>query len=472
MDRTVILSSVLLICFVTASYPQYSEEDISDKLNALKNELEEQKRLRDRVIAKRWEDKRTYNDAREKFNEEYDDLKDKLEQKNHEIEREKETIEAMQKDVEELKSQLENEKIQFLGLSYIQKNSVNEIARELDKRFQVLIPERQKKINQSLKSTEIKKDNPSEILDELIGLYLDEIELTREIVMEEKGFVLADYSPGMGLMLRVGMVASAYKDKETGRTGIIPRTANTSGKLYAFKENGKVETAMIPMDILRTRAIGKGYTKGEQKGFIASSKGYFKAGGIWMWPLAAIALAALLLLIERFLSWSIKNSGSISTIDKVLESARKGDITKAKKICLSKKRSSVLKAIASVLDNRGKTREVAEKELQEVILKEGPALEKRLTTISVLGAAAPLLGLLGTVAGMIQLFESITLYGTSDPKLMAGGISIALITTQTGLAIAVPIMIAHNFMANRVDALINKMETYALKSLNLLWPQG
>jgi biopolymer transport protein ExbB len=80
--------------------------------------------------------------------------------------------------------------------------------------------------------------------------------------------------------------------------------------------------------------------------------------------------------------------------------------------------------------------------------------------------------LLGTVAGMIELFESITLYGTSDPKLMANGISIALITTQTGLAIAVPIMILHNFIANRVDSLVNKMETYALKSLNILWPNG
>jgi biopolymer transport protein ExbB len=487
--------TVVLMAFCCSIFGQYQEDDVSDKIKALKIELEEQKRLRDRVIAKRWEDRKIYNDAREKFNEEYDEFKDKLEQKNSEMERVRESIEALQRDVEELKSRLENEKVQFQGLSDIQRNAVGEMARELDKRFPLLIPERQEKVNQVKKSAETKKDSPSEILDEVIDLHLQEIQLTREIILVKREFLTADKTTGRGTFVRTGMVGAAYKDENTQKAGIMLRTSYSSGKLFewredltpdalqvlkenmdrleaAVNENRQLETAVLPMDILRTRAVGKGYTRGEQKGFTGAAKGYFKAGGIWMWPLAAIALAALLLLFERFWSWSRKNTGNASLFNKVLEQAREGKITEAQKLCKSRKTSAVLRAISAVLDNREKSREVAEKELQEVILQEGPALEKRLTTISVLGAAAPLLGLLGTVAGMIQLFESITLYGTSDPKLMAGGISIALITTQTGLAIAVPIMIVHNFMANRVDALINKMETYALKSLNLLWPRG
>ncbi|MFC1584651.1 MotA/TolQ/ExbB proton channel family protein [Fibrobacterota bacterium] len=474
---------------------QVEEADISDKLKALKIELEEQKRLRDRVIAKRWEDRKVFNDAREKFNQEYDDLKDKLELKNSEIQRARESVEVLQSDVEELKSRLESEKIQFLGLSYIQKNAVNELARELDKRFPALVPQRQNKMNLAVKSAEVKKDSPAEVLDELINLYLDEIRLTRETVIKKTSFLLSDNTPGMGMLARVGMVASAYQDEQTGRMGIILRTANIKGRLFEWREDltpgaqdalkinmdkisqaagsgTGLEMALLPMDILRTRAVGKGYVQGEQKGLAGAARSYFTAGGIWMWPLIAIALAALLLLIERFFNWLRKNAGSQALCNQVLDYAGRGNVPKAVKLCASRKNSAVLKAIAAVLHNKEKTREAAEKELQEVILQEGPSLERRLTTISVLGAAAPLLGLLGTVAGMIQLFESITLYGTSDPKLMAGGISVALITTQTGLAIAVPIMIAHNFMANRVDVLINKMETYSLKSLNLLWPRG
>ncbi|MBF0433693.1 MAG: MotA/TolQ/ExbB proton channel family protein, partial [Fibrobacteria bacterium] len=435
------------------------------------------------------------NESREAFNEKYDDIKEKLELKNNEAERLKEQTEVLVKDEEELKSILEGEKIQFLGLSYLQKNVVKELAGKLGKRFPLGVPERQKKVNSALKSAEVKKDNPKEILDEIIGLYKSEIKLTREISLQKRGFILSDHSPGEGLLLRIGTVGAAYRDEKTGRTGILLRTTNATGRLYEWREDltpaaktvlqknmnrlagveggaSPVGSAVLPMDLLRTRAVGQGYTLGEQKGFLGASKAYFKAGGIWMWPLAIIALAALLLLLERLVNWLRKRSGSAGGASKVITRIKEGKYAEAQTLCGKSKQSVVLQALASVIANRDKTREVAEKELQEVLLQEGPALEKRLTTISVLGAAAPLLGLLGTVAGMIELFESITLYGTSDPKLMASGISIALITTQTGLAISVPIMILHNFIANRVDALINKMEGAALKALNLLFPEG
>lgn len=191
-----------------------------------------------------------------------------------------------------------------------------------------------------------------------------------------------------------------------------------------------------------------------------------------MWPLGLIALAAVLLLIERLFYWWPRRAGGPGLYDQVLARALEDKVSEAVKLCASHDKNPVLRAMASVLNCKGKSRQSAEKVLQEVLLQEAPALEKRLTTVSVLGAAAPLLGLLGTVAGMIKLFETITIYGTSDPKLMASGISIALITTQTGLAIAVPIMIIHNFLANRVDGLVNQVEAYALKTLNILWPKG
>ena len=87
---------------------------------------------------------------------------------------------------------------------------------------------------------------------------------------------------------------------------------------------------------------------------------------------------------------------------------------------------------------RREDRETLENVLQESILREMPRLERGLSVMAALGAIAPLLGLLGTVTGMIRTFNVITVYGTGDPKLMSGGISEALIATKWGLCIAVP----------------------------------
>ncbi len=87
--------------------------------------------------------------------------------------------------------------------------------------------------------------------------------------------------------------------------------------------------------------------------------------------------------------------------------------------------------------------------LDEAIIKETPALEKGLSMIKLLAAVAPLLGLLGTVTGMIATFQSISLFGTGDPKLMASGISQALVTTMLGLCVAIPLLFLHSLLASR-----------------------
>jgi biopolymer transport protein ExbB len=98
--------------------------------------------------------------------------------------------------------------------------------------------------------------------------------------------------------------------------------------------------------------------------------------------------------------------------------------------------------------------ETLEMKLDEAVLKELPDIEKGQSLIKLLAAVAPLLGLLGTVTGMIATFQSITLFGTGDPKLMAGGISQALITTVLGLVAAIPLLFVHNLIASRSKALV------------------
>jgi biopolymer transport protein ExbB len=159
-------------------------------------------------------------------------------------------------------------------------------------------------------------------------------------------------------------------------------------------------------------------------------------GGILMYPILAMLIVALILIAERIfvLFW-----------------------------CGRRYEREVKETI---LAPEIKTREEAEKKTEALFAKIVSRLESRLSAISVLGTTAPLVGLLGTVMGMIELFEVITLHGTADPKLLAGGISIALVTTKAGLSVAIPVHLLHTWIAGRVEKKINKMDHAAMVLVN------
>jgi len=99
--------------------------------------------------------------------------------------------------------------------------------------------------------------------------------------------------------------------------------------------------------------------------------------------------------------------------------------------------------------------------LDEQLAAESSKLNRGLPTVAVLAAVSPLLGLLGTVTGMIETFQSITLFGTGDPKLMSGGISQALVTTQLGLAVAIPLVLFHSVLVGRANRLVERLGKYS-----------
>ena len=103
--------------------------------------------------------------------------------------------------------------------------------------------------------------------------------------------------------------------------------------------------------------------------------------------------------------------------------------------------------------------------MDEQLAEEASVLNRGLPTVAVLAAVSPLLGLLGTVTGMIETFQSITLFGTGDPKLMSGGISQALITTQLGLAVAIPLVLFHSLLTGRVNRLVERLGKFSSEML-------
>jgi len=109
-------------------------------------------------------------------------------------------------------------------------------------------------------------------------------------------------------------------------------------------------------------------------------------------------------------------------------------------------------------ENRGVDVETLELKLDEAIIKEVPGIEKNISGLRVLAVLAPLMGLLGTVTGMIQVFQAIVLFGTGDPRVMAGGISAALVTTVLGLTVAIPLTLIYSMLNARSQELIQILE--------------
>lgn len=225
---------------------------------------------------------------------------------------------------------------------------------------------------------------------------------------------------------------------------------------------------LLPIDILQAKDKGVGFAKMEDQGLSQAVSAWFDKGGLVMYPLIGCALFAFILGFERFSTYQTRGSRLITTRKHLMPLIRSGKWDEA--IDYSNSRGTGLgKALAVVVQKRELNRDSAEKSVKEALLTEIPNLEKRLGLISALGAVAPLLGLLGTVSGMIALFKVITDVGTNDARLLAGGISEALVTTQTGLIIAIPILLLHGFLSEKLDGIIANLNAVTMEALNIVW---
>jgi biopolymer transport protein ExbB len=128
--------------------------------------------------------------------------------------------------------------------------------------------------------------------------------------------------------------------------------------------------------------------------------------------------------------------------------------------------------LAAGLASRGQTRDVLKEKVQDTGRHVVHELERYLNTLGTIAAVTPLLGLLGTVIGMVKVFTAITTAGVGNPGVLAGGISEALITTAAGLSVAIPSLIAYRYLRGRVDALVVEIEKEAMKLIDALHRSG
>ena len=160
------------------------------------------------------------------------------------------------------------------------------------------------------------------------------------------------------------------------------------------------------------------------------------------------------------------SKGTDKLLLKIKDHIRSGKIKDAIAVC-EKQRGAAARVVTSTLRNLDRERDHLEDVVAESVLHENAYLNRYGAAILVVAAVAPLMGLLGTVTGMIETFDIITQFGTGDPKLLSIGISTALVTTQLGLIVAIPALVAGNLLSGWSNKIKDNMEQAALQVINL-----
>jgi biopolymer transport protein ExbB len=285
---------------------------------------------------------------------------------------------------------------------------------------------------------------------ELQALWLtlqEEMTLTGQISQFNAQVVQNDGSEVEQLVTRIGafnaITDQGYLrfDEETGRLISMARQPEDSSLISDYLET----------DISEFKAIGLDPTRGALLGLVLSNPdllGRIKQGALVGYIIIGLAIIGLLLAAWRLTSlFAIRKKveDQIKNLDKPNTDNPLGRVL----------------ATAAAFDNNDQELETLELKIDEAILKEVPQLEKAQSMIKLFAAIAPLLGLLGTVTGMIATFQAITNFGTGDPKLMAGGISQALITTVLGLVAAIPLLLSHNLVSSQSKRLVQILDEQA-----------
>jgi len=356
------------------------------EINSAKADLEEARQARDMAVAKRWQEKAKQNEERERLDQQLETRKEKTEA----------IFSERTRLFEELR--IAREALDFANEDAEKARSVFVSVFPTHDRMQELKSVNKGTVPFAIPEISIAKDSPQQAAEILFSLAKKNIEYTEEI---EKGDSL----------IRLGGIS------------------------FTTPQDSAQGALLVPIDPFLDSRISTEIANKEEKTLSEKFNQLMQDGGILMYPILAMLIIALLLILERL--FVLLGSGKF------------------------------LKEIKKTVSNPElKTRKEAEKSVEAQFAKIVPHLENRLSIISILGTTAPLLGLLGTVMGMIELFDVITIHGTADPKLLAGGISIALVTTEAGLSVAIPVHLLHTWIAGRIEKRIGKMDYAAMSLIN------
>ncbi len=304
----------------------------------------------------------------------------------------------------------------------------------------------------------------------IASAWLDQIKTTGEVSLGRGHVTDRSGREVEADILTIGPFTATYHfDQETG----FCNYSSAGNRLYALSRlpssrlqkqiasymNGQNDA--VPVDISRGGAL-------RQLTHELSLWEQIPDGGPIVWPILLILGIGVLIVLERIFFLIRQRFNADGLMQKIETFGADNDWSSCIKICEEHPHVPVSRVLKTGLQCCDLQREEMENALQEGILREIPPMERFLSALGMLAAIAPLLGLLGTVTGMINTFHVITLHGTGDPRLMSGGISEALVTTMLGLAVAIPLMLAQTLLNRTVDNRISEMEEKAVATVNIV----
>jgi biopolymer transport protein ExbB len=193
----------------------------------------------------------------------------------------------------------------------------------------------------------------------------------------------------------------------------------------------------------------------------------FVSGGWLMWPILFCSIVIVAISIERFITLKSERIIPAGQLAQVWQQLRNKELS-GDRLKTLRDSSPLGYILASGISNSGHGRDVMKDSIEEAAGQVIHQLERFLTILGTIANTTPLLGLLGTVLGMIQVFADIMLFGTGNAAELAGGISQALITTAAGLTVAIPAMVLHRYFERHVESLVVQLEGQATKLVDAM----
>jgi biopolymer transport protein ExbB len=310
-------------------------------------------------------------------------------------------------------------------------------------------------------------DNPSIQQAEKWEVLMDAIDSGVAHVEENVGGAILDgqaVSEGELLDGKILLFGPAAYFSSPGAEGILLKGETEVPLLYPIGSGSGVSEVvsqgqgLLAVDTTLGRAVAIQETE-------ESLVEHIQKGGIWIYPILGFAAVATLLSFFKLYENSRMSIGKKIDIRPIVADLKSGDASAA----MQKAKDLPVPAnelIQTGIDGAGESKEILEEMLLERIVTIQPRLERLLPFIQVTAAVAPLLGLLGTVTGMINTFKLITIFGTGDARQLSGGISEALITTEFGLIVAIPSLIAYAILNRQAKSTLANLEKLAMSFVN------
>jgi biopolymer transport protein ExbB len=249
-----------------------------------------------------------------------------------------------------------------------------------------------------------------------------------------------------------------------GAPGVVrPREGAKHPVSYALPtwkpEEAKAFFSGSPGTIVADASGGKALRLKETTGTVWE---HVKKGGVVAYAIVAVGILAAFMIVQKIRDLSRMAVDSPRQVATFLEIVARGATVEAERAIKGLKRTT-RELFAAGLQYAGQPKTILEERLQAVLLEQRLYYERRLPLLAVIATAAPLMGLLGTVVGMVKTFALITVFGTGNAGKLSSGISEVLVATELGLAVAIPALVAHGFLAHRIQKNLSLLERYALQ---------